>query len=307
MRRRAIIVLPLVLAGCSEICLTAAPGVIPSDAPHEFVMLGDTQKTMTLEFWRPHYDDERRAVVQAVAEARPAFVVNAGDVVCHGGRAADWERFCSENRAIFERGIAYFPAVGNHDLYGGVEEALQYRATVFPHVGAQRWYSIRFAPALIVVLDSNFDDLGSGESGQQDAWLERELSQAERDEAIVHVLLVCHHPPYTNARGLSDSREVQEHFVSRLTPKVKVFFSGHVHNYERFERGGVQYLVSGGGGGPLRELNLENPPHRDLYQGDRDHPFHFCRFRLEGQGLRCDVLMLQRDGSWKRADGFECP
>ena len=27
-----------------------------------------------------------------------------------------------------------------------------------------------------------------------------------------------------------------------------VFFSGHVHNYERHEHGGIAYFVSGGGG-----------------------------------------------------------
>ena len=39
--------------------------------------------------------------------------------------------------------------------------------------------------------------------------------------------------------------ERQAHARARI-----VVFSGHVHNYERHEHGGVTYFVSGGGGAP---------------------------------------------------------
>jgi hypothetical protein len=271
-----------------------------------FILLGDTQRTMAVEFWRPHFDRERLAVIRAIADERPAFVVNAGDVVCHGGRRADWTRFREENEPLFERAIAYFPAVGNHDLYGGVEAALRNRAQVFPQVGTRRWYAVRFPPVLIALLDSNFDDLGDDEIRRQDEWLSELLRAAESDCSIRHVLLVCHHPPYTNALGLTDSPEVQTHFVARITPKVKCFCSGHVHNYERFERDHVQFLVSGGGGGPTREVETGHPAHVDQYRGSHQRPFHYCRFRIDDGTLICDVLMIQEDGSWKKVDGFLC-
>jgi hypothetical protein len=304
---RALPALLVLLAACAAEPLSPAPGTLSPGAPLKFILVGDTQKTMTLEFWRPHFDDERRAVIRAVAEERPAFVVNSGDVVCHGGREADWRRFCAENQPIFSRNIAYFPALGNHDYYGGTASALRYRETVFPHVGTRRWYEVRYPPVLIAILDSNFDELDAEQIRTQDRWLDGLLADAEADASIRHVLLVCHHPPYTNARGLSESAEVQEHFVSRITPKVRVLFSGHVHNYERFEKKGVQYLVSGGGGGPTRDLETERPRHADLYRGSRERPFHYCRFSLAGDALVCDVLMLQNDATWKRVDGFECP
>ncbi|MBI3854866.1 MAG: metallophosphoesterase [Planctomycetes bacterium] len=296
----------LLLAACSPVRLTPAPGMILPDAPPTFVVVGDTQKTMTLEFWRPHHDAERLEVVRAIAEDRPAFVVNAGDVVCHGGSTTDWKRFCDENEALFSRGIAYFPALGNHDYYGGAERALRLRAAVFPHVGLRRWYAIRFATVLVAILDSNFDELSAREIREQEDWLSGLLRDAEADAALRHVVLVCHHPPYTNARGLSESADVQTRFVARITPKVKAFCSGHVHNYERFEKRGVQFLVTGGGGGPTREVDSEHPVHQDLYPGPRSRPFHYCRFGVDGKTLRCDVMKLQEDGSWKRVDGFEC-
>ncbi len=303
--RTNLAVLLAFLAACTAAPLPSAPGDFDATLPSRFILLGDTQKTMTLEFWRPHFDEERREVIRAVAEEHPAFVVNAGDVVCHGGHESDWRRFCDENRPIFERGIAYFPALGNHDFFGGARTALTLRAEVFPHVGARRWYEVRSGSVRIVVLDSNFDELRADEIAEQDRWLEEALRVAETDPSTRHVILVCHHPPYTNAVGLSESEDVQRHFVARLTPKVRVFFSGHVHNYERFEKQGVQFLVSGGGGGPTREVNFEAPRHADRYTGPRDRPFHFCRFTDAAGTLRCDMMMLQKDDSWKRVDGFE--
>jgi hypothetical protein len=300
------LLLPL-LVSCAFEPLPAAPGVIAPDAPPTFILVSDTQRTMVVEFWRPQYDRERLAVIRAMADEKPAFIVNSGDVVCHGGLRADWSRFCAENEPVFSRGIPYFPALGNHDYFVDPGKALGYRAAVFPHVGSRRWFDVRFKSVLIAVLDSNFDELSADQIRSQDEWLERLLAEAERDDAVRHVIVVCHHPPYTNAHGLSDSAEVQEHFVSRLTPKVKVFFSGHVHNYERFSRKGVHFLVSGGGGGPTRTVETDQPKHEPKYLGSRTRPFHYCRFAVRGPALACDVMMLQPDDSWTRVDGFDCP
>ncbi len=74
-RTIAALLSPFVLAACGTIDLPPAPGSISPDASREFILFGDTQKTMTLEFWRPHYDAERRVLIRAVADERPAFVV----------------------------------------------------------------------------------------------------------------------------------------------------------------------------------------------------------------------------------------
>src|SRR4051812_38412734 len=118
----------LLLLSCTTEPLSRAPGELAPGGPRTFILIGDTQKTMTLEFWRHHFDAERQAVIRAIAVESPAFVVNCGDVICHGGSYADWRSFCDENETLFSRKIAYFPALGNHDYYGGAERALRYRA-----------------------------------------------------------------------------------------------------------------------------------------------------------------------------------
>jgi 3',5'-cyclic AMP phosphodiesterase CpdA len=296
--RSPLALLPLFLAACASPALQPTPDAVVPGARPVFLLLGDTQRTMTLEIWRPRHDEERLALVRAAAGEQPAFVLHLGDVVCHGARAVEWARFCDEFAPLFERGVPIYPALGNHDYYGSNAAALAHRAAVFPHVAGRRWFDLRFHGVQAIVLDSNFDELSATEIREQEAWLDRTLAAAERDPAIRHVLVACHHPPYTAAIGLAPSLEVEERFVARLTPKVRVFAAGHVHNYERFEKGGVQFLVSGGGGGPRREIKGA---------GTLDPVQHYCRFTVDDWRLVCDVIMLQKDATWRRVDGFVCP
>ena len=55
-------------------------------------------------------------------------------------------------------------------------------------------------------------------------------------------------------------RNILESHLNRFRAKV-IVFSGHIHNYERFERRGVEYVVTGGGGAE---------PYRILYRGRSD-------------------------------------
>ncbi len=243
----------------------------------------------------------------ALAAEEPAFIVNTGDLVGRGSSAGDWRDFHDENRPIFSKKIPYYPCLGNHEFYGDDRLALSHYFEAFPGLRGRRWYEVRFRSAPLALLDSNFDELDEEDADAQEQWFSGLLAAAENDSSIRHVIVCCHHPPYTNSRVHSDSLQVQERFVRRLTPKVKAFVSGHVHSYERFEKEGRQFVLSGGGGAPLAPVNVENPVHPDSFKGPAIRPFHYCRFTLDAGGLRCNVLMLQADGTWKRSDGFECP
>ena len=60
-----------------------------------------------------------------------------------------------------------------------------------------------------------------------------------------------HHPPFSISLhgGQRDLRERWTPLFERYG--VTAVFSGHDHCYERAERNGVHYFVSGGGGAPL--------------------------------------------------------
>jgi hypothetical protein len=305
----------LVLLGslAAASCVTPDTGPIPSyqatlapDAPRTFILFGDSRRTMGSEYWRGSYDRERLAVIEALAQEKPAFIVNTGDLVRAGSDRAEWRTFHAENEPIFSRHIPYYPGVGNHEYLWNPAEGLENLFTSFPGLERRTWYLIRFPPAAVLVLNSNLEDLGPDQTQAQDRWLSDTLAELEKDGAIRHAILAFHHAPFTNCVVHGDSRSAQEHFLTRLTPKVCAVVTGHVHSYERFLVGGVQYLVSGGGGAPLMPIRLERARHADLYRGRSYRPAHYCRFTLDGGRLVCDVIMLQ-DRKWSRVDGFECP
>jgi hypothetical protein len=86
-----------------------------------------------------------------------------------------------------------------------------------------------------------------------------------------------------------------------------VVCGAHVHNYERFERHGIVYLVSGGGG--AKPLAVRRGAH-DLYRDPGFPNFHYLRFELQGERLMADMIRLEDYGApaphtWKIKDHFE--
>ena len=196
----------------------------------------------------------RVALVQAIAEANPAFICFTGDLVYNGNDADDWKVWDSETSIWREKNISVYPAIGNHELHGKEEVALGNYFQRFPALKNSRYYSVRTANVLILALDSSFEEV----TGPQGQWLADKLDHVSRDVDFVFVML--HHPPYTSSSddkkfGGGHSARSQEQALAQMLEERQsharfriVVFSGHVHNYERHEHGGVTYFVSGGGG-----------------------------------------------------------
>ena len=220
--------------------------------PFQFIAYGDTR------FHDPHDTEAanppvRVALVQAIADANPAFVCFTGDIVYNGNDADDWKVWDSETRIWRDKKIPVYPALGNHDLHGKEEVALGNYFQRFPDLKNNRYYSVRAANTLILVIDSALDET----SGPQGQWLAEKLNYIPVDVDFVFVM--DHHPPYTSSShgkkfGGGHSSRAQEHALAKMleerqthAPFRIVVFSGHVHNYERHEHGGVTYFVTGGG------------------------------------------------------------
>ncbi|MGA7909164.1 MAG: metallophosphoesterase [Candidatus Sulfotelmatobacter sp.] len=196
----------------------------------------------------------RLALVQAIARVDPSFICLTGDIVYNGYDGNDWKIWDSETSTWREKNIPVFPALGNHDLHGEEKVALANYFQRFPDLNHSRYYSVRAANVLLLVLDSSQDEV----SGAQGQWLAHELDNVP--SAADFVFIVLHHPPYTSSSdakllGGGHSARPREQALARMLEDRQshsrfrfVVFSGHVHNYERHEHGGVTYLVSGGAG-----------------------------------------------------------
>lgn len=220
--------------------------------PFRFVAYGDTR------FHDPKDTQAadpavRVALVQAIAEVNPAFICFTGDIVYNGYDANDWKVWDNETAIWREKKVPVFPALGNHDLHGEAKVALSNYFQRFPELNGSLYYSVRVANSLILVLDSSQDEV----SGAQGSWLADKLDHVPSD--VDFVFLIFHHPPYTSSSdskllGGGHSARPQEQALARKLSEWQshasfrmAVFSGHVHNYERHEHGGVTYFVTGGG------------------------------------------------------------
>jgi acid phosphatase type 7 len=193
------------------------------------------------------------ALVKAIAEVNPAFICFTGDIVYNGYDTNDWKVWDSETSIWREKKIPIYPALGNHDLHGDPKVALGNYFERFPELRGSRYYSVRAANALILVLDSSQEEL----SGPQGTWLAGRLDHVPAD--VDFVFLMFHHPPYTSSSdaklfGGGHSARASEKALAKMLEERQararfrmVVFNGHVHNYERHEHGGITYFVTGGG------------------------------------------------------------
>jgi Icc-related predicted phosphoesterase len=243
----------LLTAGTASVLAQSQPLELKTQVsvPFRFVAYGDTR------FTDPKNTDAsnpsvRQTLVQAIAEAHPAFISIGGDIAYRGDNVNDWKVWDAETAVWREDKIPVYPALGNHDLYGDQKIALANYFQRFPDLRSNRYYSVLAANTLLLMLDSSLDEI----SGEQGRWLAHELDNVPAD--VDFVCLVLHHPPYTDSSdqlfGGGHSARPAEQALARMlqdrqahTRARFVVIAGHVHNYERYEHGGVTYFVSGGG------------------------------------------------------------
>jgi acid phosphatase type 7 len=274
--------------------------------PFHFVAYGDTR------FHDPKDTDAasppvRVALVQAIAEANPAFICFTGDIVYNGYDVNDWKVWDTETAVWRQRNIPIYPALGNHDLHGDEKVALGNYFQRFPDLKNSRYYSVRAANTLTLVLDSSLDET----SGPQGVWLAGKLDNIPAD--VDFVFLMFHHPPYTSSSdakifgGGHSARPGEQHLGKMLEERQAharvhfVVFSGHVHNYERHEHGGVTYFVSGGGA--AHAYPIERAPD-DPFQS-KEVNYHYLLVEVDHQQLKITMNRLQlNDGKavWTQPD-----
>jgi 3',5'-cyclic AMP phosphodiesterase CpdA len=254
---------------------------VPVSAPFHFVSYGDA-RFHDLKDTEAANPAVRQALVQAIAETHPAFICFGGDLVYNGYDTSDWKVWDRETAIWREQKIPVYPALGNHEMHGKEQVALANYFERFPDLQGSRYYSVRAANSLVLVLDSALDEI----SGPQGKWLAQKLDQLPTD--VDFVFIVLHHPPYTSSSammfGEGHSARTQEKELAQLLETRQrnmrariLVFSGHVHNYERHEHGGITYFVTGGGGA-----------HAYPIERAKDDPF-------QSKGINYHYLMVDVD------------
>lgn len=302
----------IILSGALILAISAAAQSRPVEinarlkTPFRFVAYGDTRFTDPANTTAAN-SEVRQELVRAIGDAHPSFVTFGGDIAYNGDIAADWNVYDQETTIWRERKIRVYPALGNHDLHGDINIALQNYFARFTELRQNRFYSVHAANTLMLTLDSGLDEL----TGPQGEWLHDQLNHVPAYADFVFI--VMHHPPYTSSSddktyGGGHSARVGEQQLAAYLEEVQkklrsriVVFSGHVHNYEHHEHGGVNYFVTGGGGAHAYPITRRAD---DPYQS-KEVNYHYLLVEVNRRKLKVTMNrleMIEGASKWSQPD-----
>jgi Calcineurin-like phosphoesterase len=276
-----------------------------------FAIVGDLQRTSSIEFWRPSNAREGGQLIHQIVATSPDFLAIVGDLVFWGSSAVAWAAFDQLATPLWHARVPVLPLLGNHDYGLAPAAALNHFFARFPYLGRRHWFSMIYGPLGLIFLDSNVRRLSAAQWDEQVAWYRHELASFERMASILGVLVLLHHPPYTNSTLIADSRAVQHTFVPPFAQahKTLAMVAGHVHSYEHYTRAGKTFLVTGGGGPRMKLATGRRQRHGDdCFAGPPLRGFHFLLLTLVPSGLRIEMQELQQpQQAFATLDGFTLP
>ncbi|XP_064899880.1 LOW QUALITY PROTEIN: tartrate-resistant acid phosphatase type 5-like [Columba livia] len=242
----------------------------PRGGPCSFLVVGDWGGIPEPPFATPREVATAAAMGRAATELGADFVLALGDNFYYKGVRDEWDpRFQDTFERVFSvpglRNLPWFVLAGNHDHAGNVTAQMAYGRHSprwhFPHY----FYSLRLslpgtnASARLLLLDTVLlcgggDDAGGGRPrGPRDAaaaaaqlrWLRRRLAAARGDR---FVLLAGHYPLWSaGEHGPSGCLRRLLRPAAAPPPAPRPYLSGHDHNLQFLQEGGVAYVVSGAG------------------------------------------------------------
>ena len=221
---------------------------------------------------RSHHDIHAK-IAALINARRPEAVFHTGDLVNSGRNKADWEKFAEITKSLRES-ASFYAVMGNHE--SGGEAAFK---RLFPYPGNGRWYGASLHGIRFLMLDS----LSPLEAGsEQFKWLEAELGTRAGEHKFSAVIL---HTPLLSSgehgnkkgRAAKDLQSLLERY------KVSIMIAGHDHDYERLERNGTVYIVTGGGGATLRPLGSKSPYSKIFSDTNNYGTLSVCGGTLKGE------------------------
>jgi len=238
----------------------------------------------------------RKWLAGRIAEEHPQVVLITGDTPYYGARESDWKVFQSETAQWHAQNVLELPTTGNHETYGGAAQGIVNYLANFPQIENRRYYSALLGNVEVISLDCT---LPAGVAQPQSRWFAEQLDHMP---AQVQFLFILYHIPWVAdpqtrllinvpSSGALLLRGILESRLDRISAKV-IVFSGHIHNYERFVRKGVEYVVSGGGGAEPYPILIRG--RSDLYRDTAFPVYHYLTVDVDKGRLHA-VMWKVRD------------
>lgn len=288
--------LPLPLQNVNEYPVFQKKGY--SDSNEEIIFISDTQEPIWVETFlldRNKNEYARELIFNDIVKTNPRKVIHLGDIVAFGYKDESWKPIDNYLNTLLEKGIEFYPTLGNHELLlfsDAGEEQFNKRFPFYSKTG----YSVNNGETEIILLNSNFSNMTDCEIKKQQIWYKNKLDELEKDSTISAIIVGTHYPPFTNSKIVSPDEDVQKLFVPQFiqSQKAKLFISGHCHAFEHFKNEGKDFLVIGGGGGLQQPLSVGNEAKwKDEYDNENSlRMFHYLILKLENDRINLTLKML---------------
>lgn len=224
-----------------------------------------------------------KTVSAGIIRANPDFVLSTGDLA-DPRYAQDYPAVIRSWNLFFEcleeelAAFVFQTVSGNHDEPEN-PDSHWHRLIELPDTHD---YALDVGPIRFILLDST-----ESEAPARAAWLARELQRAAFNPDVTWVVPALHRPPFSEGERGGDG-DIRDWWVPLFTTyEANLVLSGHAHNYQRTRPiEGVTYLVSGGGGGWLYQVD---PLHPNM--AFATSTFHFVHFHVAGPSLRLEAKL----------------
>ena len=223
------------------------------------VIYGDSRTGHSMHRW----------LMEGISSIIPEAVFHTGDLVKDGRIASNWTTF-NNIASQLPSGTPVYPALGNHE-----KESKHYFDN-FELPGNERWYSIDDVDGYnFIVLDT---ESALSVASSQYQWLQSELISSVSSTEFT--IVTFHYPLYSTGRQGSDDKHIAADLVPLFEQYgVDAVFNGHDHDYERSTVNGIRYIVTGGGGAPLKD-QAGTSTYSELYL----KTYHFCVLYFDEAG-----------------------
>jgi acid phosphatase type 7 len=255
------------------------------EGPYNFVVYGDT---------RTRHDVHRRVMAELLKHGIPDFVLQTGDMVADGEDSSLWPVFFDIEKELLRQTV-FFPSLGNH------ERNSAYFGNLF--LKDNPYYSFNWGNGHFAVINSDIANAAIGQRAKdafwadQMRWLEDDL---ERHQADQYRFVIAHHPPFTAvARRQGDNPRMTALVPTLEKYRVTAALFGHDHNYQHYVQNGIHYLVTGGGGAPL--YDVDKPPTGITQKVESIE--NFVSVNADSTGLHFEAIAI--DG--RTLDKFDIP
>jgi hypothetical protein len=255
--------------------------------------ISDTQEPIIFERLYLPYNNNllaRKLIFNSIRQTSPNSVFHLGDLVSFGFLPIEWNDIDTIINQLTLRKINFYPIPGNHEYLIFSNWGISSFRKRFPSIDIYG-YSKQFGNTAVVLFNSNFIQLSDEEKKKELNWYENTLKRYEADSLIDFVIVGCHHAPFTNSKVVFPSAgdSMMTHFLKAFytSSKCKLFLSGHAHTYEHFFINNKDFLVIGGGGGPLHPLySGKEARYNDLFKSkDQKRMFHYITLNVYKKSL----------------------